>query len=35
MKSPEEVKRELFDKWIRRAEEDLSVAEQSSSDGVP
>lgn len=35
MKSPEEAKRELYERWIRRAEEDLSVAEQLLSDGVP
>ena len=35
MKSPEEVKRELFEKWMRRAEEDLAVAEQLLSDDVP
>jgi hypothetical protein len=35
MKSPEEVKRELFDKWMRRADEDLAVAEQLRFDGVP
>ena len=35
MKSPEEVKRELYEKWLRRAEEDQAVAEQLLSDGVP
>ena len=35
MKSPEEVKRELYEKWMRRANEDLAVAEQLLSDGVP
>jgi HEPN domain-containing protein len=35
MKSPEEVKRDLYDKWMRRAEEDLAVAGQLLSDGVP
>lgn len=34
MKSPEEVKRELFEKWRRRADEDLAVAGQLLSDGV-
>ena len=35
MKSPEEVKRELYEKWIKKAKEDLAVAEQLLSDGVP
>lgn len=35
MKSPEEVRRELYQKWIRRADEDLAVAEQLLSDSVP
>ena len=35
MKSREEVKRELYEKWMRRADEDLAVAEQLLSDGVP
>ena len=35
MKSPEEVKREIYEKWIRRANEDLAVAEQLLADGVP
>jgi HEPN domain-containing protein len=35
MKSPEEVKRQLYEKWMRRADEDLAVAEQLVSDGVP
>ena len=35
MKSPEEVRRELYEKWIRRAEEDLAVADQLLSDRVP
>ena len=35
MKSPEEVKRDLYDKWMRRADEDLAVAEQLLSDKVP
>jgi HEPN domain-containing protein len=35
MKSPEEAKRELYERWIRRADEDLAVAEQLSFDGVP
>ena len=35
MKSPEQVKREPYEKWMRRADEDLAVAEQLLSDGVP
>ena len=35
MKSPEEVKQELCEKWMRRAGEDLAVAEQLLSAGVP
>lgn len=35
MRSPEEVKREIYDKWIRRANEDLAVAEQLLADKVP
>ena len=35
MKSPEEAKRDLYEKWIRRANEDLAVAEQLLYDGVP
>ena len=35
MKSPEEVKREIYGKWIRRADEDLAVAEQLLADEVP
>ena len=35
MKSPEEVRRELYEKWIRRADEDLAVADQLLLDGVP
>ena len=27
MKPPEEVKQELYEKWIRRADEDLGVRE--------
>src|SRR3972149_3583437 len=35
MKSPEEVRRELYEKWIRRAEEALAVADQLLSARVP
>lgn len=35
MRSPEEVKREIYEKWIRRANEDLAVAGQLLADGVP
>ena len=35
MKSPDEIKRELYEKWMRRADEDLAVAEQLLSDRVP
>ena len=35
MKSPDEVKRELYEKWMRRANEDLAVAEQLLSYRVP
>src|SRR5579871_1151495 len=35
MKSPDEVRRELYEKWLRRAEEDLAVADQLVLDGVP
>lgn len=35
MKSPDEARRELYEKWMRRADEDLSVAEQLLSDEVP
>ena len=35
MKPPDEVRRELYEKWLRRAEEDLAVADQLVLDGVP
>jgi len=35
MRSPEEVKRDIYEKWTRRANEDLAVAEQLLADGVP
>ncbi len=35
MRSPEEVKREIYEKWMRKANEDLAVADQLLVDGVP
>ena len=35
MKSPAEVRRELYQKWWQRAEEDLAVADQLLLDRVP
>lgn len=35
MRSPEAVKWEICDRWLRRADVDLAVAEQLLADGVP